>query len=54
VVAQQPDTASSSKGCRVLKHDNPAPSTNAGSSDQTSVALTPNSPYPSTNGGNNG
>jgi len=53
VVAQQPDTASSSKGCRVLKHENPAPSENAGSSDQTTLALTPNSPHPSSNGGNN-
>jgi S-DNA-T family DNA segregation ATPase FtsK/SpoIIIE len=46
VVAMQPDTASSSKGCRVLKHENPAPSENAGSSDQSSLSLTPNSPYP--------
>ena len=54
VVAQQPDTASSSKGCRVLKHENPAPSANAGSSDQASLSLTPNSPYPpGANGGSN-
>ena len=44
VVALQPDTASSSKGCRVLLHDpTPAP-VNAGSSDQTTLSLTPNVP----------
>lgn len=49
VVALQPDTASSSKGCRVLLHDTtPAPE-NAGSSDQTTLSLTPNNPTP---GGN--
>jgi len=49
VVALQPDTASSSKGCRVLLHENPAPSENAGSSDNSTLTLTPNNPYP---GGN--
>lgn len=44
VVALQPDTASSSKGCRVLIHDStPAPE-NAGSSDQSTLSLTPNAP----------
>jgi DNA segregation ATPase FtsK/SpoIIIE-like protein len=39
IVASKPDSASSSKGCRVLVHEEKAPSTNPGSTDQSTLGL---------------